>query len=54
MVGSEGEGLRTTVRRACDALVQVGEAPMDSGVDSLNVGVAGAILLHHLLGGAPK
>ena len=54
VVGSEGEGLRTTVRRACDALVQVGEAPMDSGVDSLNVGVAGAILLHHLLGGAPK
>ena len=54
VVGSEGEGLRTTVRRACDALVQVGEAPDDSGVDSLNVGVAGAILLHHLLGGAPK
>ena len=53
VVGSEGEGLRTTVRRACDALVQVGEAPMDSGVDSLNVGVAGAILLHHLLGGPP-
>ena len=54
VVGSEGEGLRTTVRRACDALVQVGSAPDNSGVDSLNVGVAGAILLHHLLGGAPK
>ena len=27
VVGSEGEGLRTTVRRACDALVQVGSAP---------------------------
>ena len=46
VVGSEGEGLRTTVRRACDALVQVGSAPDNSGVDSLNVGVAGAILLH--------
>ena len=54
VVGSEGEGLRTTVRRACDALVQVGSAPDNSGVDSLNVGVAGAILLHHLLGGSPK
>ena len=54
VVGSEGEGLRTTVKRACDALVQVGSAPDNSGVDSLNVGVAGAILLHHLLGGAPK
>ena len=54
VVGSEGEGLRTTVRRACDALVQVGAPCEDSGVDSLNVGVAGAILLHHLLGGAPK
>ena len=54
VVGSEGEGLRTTVRRACDALVQVGSAPDNSGVDSLNVSVAGAILLHHLLGGSPK
>ena len=54
VVGSEGEGLRTTVKRACDQLVQVGAPVEDSGVDSLNVGVAGAILLHHLLGGAPK
>jgi len=54
VVGSEGEGLRTTVRRACDTLVQVGDPVEDSGVDSLNVGVAGAILLHHLLGGPPK
>jgi len=51
VVGSEGAGLRTTVKRACDALVQVGAAPEGSGVDSLNVGVAGAVLLHHLLGG---
>lgn len=56
VVGSEGEGLRTTVRRACDGLVAIAGGDEQSGVDSLNVGVAGGILMHHLLappGGDP-
>ena len=50
VLGSEGSGLRTTVARACDGLVVIGGADGgDSDVDSLNVSVAGAILLHHFL-----
>lgn len=65
VVGSEGSGLRTNVRRACTGLVQVrmgmglGRPNTDAGtqqgggravaVDSLNVAVATAVLLHDLL-----
>ena len=51
VVGSEGAGLRTNVRRACSGLVQVREAAaLDHGVlDSLNVSVATGVLLHSLL-----
>jgi 21S rRNA (GM2251-2'-O)-methyltransferase len=54
VVGSEGFGLRTNVRRACDQLVRVdmGISRRDSVVDSLNVSVATGILLHQLLGAA--
>lgn len=50
-MGSEGSGLRTTVRRACNSIVMIpaGLGPRDlRGVDSLNVSVATGILLHEL------
>jgi 21S rRNA (GM2251-2'-O)-methyltransferase len=66
VLGNEGNGLRTNILRRCDALVQIAPrsdtndrdidpqattSPYDtSTVDSLNVGVAGGILLHHFLG----
>lgn len=46
-LGNEGAGLRETVRRRCDRLVAV---PMRGGTESLNVAVAGAILLYELTG----
>jgi len=53
VLGNEGRGLRTMVRRACDALVVIegrGQARESlAGVDSLNVAVSGGIILHHLL-----
>ena len=57
VLGSEGHGLRTNVLRACSALVRIprGAAGMEVGggdaelVDSLNVSVAGGILLWSLL-----
>jgi 23S rRNA (guanosine2251-2'-O)-methyltransferase len=42
VLGAEGHGMRRLVRERCDALVRV---PMRAGVDSLNVAVAGAIIL---------
>ena len=51
VVGSEGRGLRTTVARACDGLVSISgfDPAGGSDVDSLNVAVAGGILLHKLI-----
>ena len=58
VLGSEGHGLRTNVLRACSSLVRI---PRGAGgaataatedaelVDSLNVSVAGAILLFSML-----
>jgi len=48
VVGSEGSGLRTLVKRACSDFVRVGD-PGAEGVDSLNVSVTTGILLWHLL-----
>jgi 23S rRNA (guanosine2251-2'-O)-methyltransferase len=42
VLGAEGRGMRRLVRERCDALVHV---PMQAGIDSLNVAVAGAIIL---------
>jgi tRNA G18 (ribose-2'-O)-methylase SpoU len=44
-IGSEARGVRADVRTAAAASVAV---PMSGGVDSLNAGVAGAILLYEL------
>lgn len=46
-LGNEGWGLPQGLLAACDRLV---ELPMASGVDSLNVGAAGAILMWELFG----
>jgi 23S rRNA (guanosine2251-2'-O)-methyltransferase len=43
--GGEERGLRRLVRERCDDLVRI---PMQAGVDSLNVAVAGAIILAYI------
>jgi 23S rRNA (guanosine2251-2'-O)-methyltransferase len=45
VLGSEGEGLRPLVARACDVLVSV---PMRGSVGSLNVAAAGAALCYEV------
>ncbi len=45
VVGSEARGMRPSVREACDAIARV---PLRSGIGSLNVAAAGAIVLHHI------
>lgn len=42
VIGSEGTGLRKTVRETCDILVKI---PMQGRVSSLNASAAGAILM---------
>src|SRR5262245_6764391 len=42
VLGAEGSGLRRLVRERCDDLVRI---PMCTGTDSLNVAMAGAIIL---------
>ncbi|EKX45738.1 hypothetical protein GUITHDRAFT_86895 [Guillardia theta CCMP2712] len=56
VMGNEGRGLRTNVLRECDVLVQVQAIVAsdlkdlgDDVLDSLNVSVAGGILIHHFL-----
>lgn len=51
VLGSEGSGLRTNVKRACESFVKVSSAEgLDgSAVDSLNVSVATGVLLHTML-----
>ena len=46
VVGSEGKGLGTAVRRRCDAFMRI---PMKGAVGSLNAAVAGSILLFEAL-----
>lgn len=45
VLGSEGEGLRPLVARACDVLLTI---PMRGGVGSLNVAAAGAVLCYEV------
>jgi 21S rRNA (GM2251-2'-O)-methyltransferase len=52
VLGSEGRGLRPMVQESCDVLLRIDgrtERAADDPVDSLNVSVAGAIALHHLV-----
>jgi len=46
VVGSEGRGLRRTVRDLCDELVRI---PMTGTVSSLNVSVAAAVMLFEIV-----
>ncbi len=46
VVGNEARGVRPTVRKACDAALRI---PMFGGVGSLNVAVAGGIVLYHAI-----
>jgi len=43
VLGSEGEGIRPEVLRACDEAIAI---PMQAGVDSLNVGNASAVFFY--------
>lgn len=45
VLGSEGEGLRPLVQRACDGLLTI---PMSGHLGSLNVGAAGAVLCYEI------
>ena len=67
VMGNEGSGLRTNVRRACNRMVRIEGGPgmgmggdrQDGGegggsVDSLNVSVATGIILHTMLSAARK
>lgn len=42
VMGGEGKGMRRLVREACDFFIEI---PMSGQLDSLNVGVAGAVIL---------
>ncbi|HHW15295.1 MAG TPA: RNA methyltransferase, partial [Firmicutes bacterium] len=46
VVGGEGKGLSRLVREKCDFLVRL---PMRGHVNSLNAGVAAAVLLYEIL-----
>ena len=46
VVGSEGKGLRPTVKKMCDYLIKI---PMKGGVNSLNVSMAAGILVYEAL-----
>ncbi len=43
VLGAEGPGMRQLTRKTCDELVHI---PMQGAVESLNVGVAAALLLY--------
>jgi 23S rRNA (guanosine2251-2'-O)-methyltransferase len=46
VVGAEGKGLGRLVRESCDILVRL---PMFGGVNSLNAGAAGAVLMYEVV-----
>src|SRR5262249_9183700 len=45
ILGSEGEGIRTLMRRECDFLLSI---PMAGKIASLNVAAAGAVFLYEV------
>ncbi len=46
VLGGEGKGIRPLVQNACDYLISI---PMEGQISSLNVSVAGAIVLYERL-----
>jgi 23S rRNA (guanosine2251-2'-O)-methyltransferase len=51
VVGSEGKGLRPSVREKCDLFLKL---PMEGKVSSLNAAVAGSIALYWLYRSRPR
>lgn len=49
IVGSEGEGIRTSLLHRSDGIVSIGDGTAPTGVDSLNVSVATGIILGGIL-----
>jgi 23S rRNA (guanosine2251-2'-O)-methyltransferase len=47
VLGAEGEGLHDLVRKKCDYVVRLQKGTSSPAIASLNVGVAGGILMHH-------
>jgi len=45
VMGAEGRGIRRLIRERCDQVVRI---PMREGTNSLNVAVAGSIILSHI------
>lgn len=45
VVGSEGKGVSLLVKKSCDALLKI---PMKNNIDSLNVSVAGGIIMYEI------
>ncbi|HPQ43037.1 MAG TPA: 23S rRNA (guanosine(2251)-2'-O)-methyltransferase RlmB [Syntrophales bacterium] len=45
VMGSEGRGIRSLVKKKCDLLISI---PMTNTIDSLNVSVAGGIILYEM------
>ncbi len=45
VIGSEGNGLRSSTRKACDAIVSI---PLDSAISSLNASVAAGIVMFEM------
>ena len=46
ILGSEGEGMRPQIKQACDLLVKI---PMYGKINSLNVSVAGALIMYEMI-----
>ncbi len=44
-MGSEGKGIRPLVKKKCDFLISI---PVTDAIDSLNVSVAGGIILYEM------
>ena len=49
VLGNEGHGIRTNILKRCDSLLKIKGSEKAGMVDSLNVSVSGAILLHHII-----
>ncbi|MEA2014878.1 MAG: 23S rRNA (guanosine(2251)-2'-O)-methyltransferase RlmB, partial [Thermodesulfobacteriota bacterium] len=45
VMGSEGKGIRSLVRKKCDFLISI---PITDPIDSLNVSIAGGIILYEM------
>ncbi|MCX5852495.1 MAG: 23S rRNA (guanosine(2251)-2'-O)-methyltransferase RlmB [Deltaproteobacteria bacterium] len=46
VLGGEGKGMRPLIQKKCDFLISI---PMAGSIDSLNVAVAGGIIMHEIM-----